>query len=53
MDFYEKLDSLVFFLSPFSQNNNTIIHFTETRLQYNWHNNKNTDGFVKGTQSSV
>ena len=24
----------------------TIIHFFETKLQYNWHNNKNADGLV-------
>ena len=32
--------------STLSTCNNTIIHFIETRLQYNWHNNKNGDGLV-------
>ena len=32
--------------------NNTIAHFIETRLQYNWHNNKNADGLVKRLASN-
>ena len=32
---------------------NTIIHFIETRLQYNWHNNKNTDGLVNMLASNL
>ena len=34
-------------------NNDTIIHFIETRLQYNWHNNKNADGMVNRLASSL
>ena len=33
--------------------NNTITHFIETRLQYNWHNNKNADGLVKRLASNL
>ena len=33
--------------------NNTIIHFIETRLQYNWYNNKNTDGLVNRLASNL
>ena len=32
---------------------NTIIHFIKTILQYNWHNNKNTDGLVNRLASSL
>ena len=32
--------------------NCTIIHFIETRLQYNWHNNKNADGLVNRLASN-
>ena len=32
--------------------NNTIMHFIETRLQYNWHNNKNGDGLVNRLTSN-
>ena len=31
----------------------TIIHFIETRLQYNWHNNKNADGLVNMLASNL
>ena len=34
-------------------NNNTIIHFIETRLQYNWHNNKNADGLINRLARSM
>ena len=37
---------LVFVFIQVSVGNNTIIHFIETRLQYNWHSNKNADGLV-------
>ena len=30
-----------------------IIHFIETRLQYNWLNNKNTDGLVNRLASDL
>ena len=30
-----------------------IIHFIETRLQYNWHNNKNADGLVNRLASNL
>ena len=30
-----------------------ITHFIETRLQYNWHNNKNTDGLVNRLASNL
>ena len=33
--------------------NNTIINFIETRLQYNWLNNKNTDGLVNRLASNL
>ena len=32
---------------------NSIIHFIEARLQYNWHNNKNTDGLVNRLASNL
>ena len=31
----------------------TIIHFIETRLQYNWHNNKNAGGLVNRLASNL
>ena len=34
-------------------NNNTILHFIETRLQYNWHSNKNGDGSVNNLASNL
>ena len=34
-------------------NNNTIIHFIETRLLYNWHNNENGDGLVNRLASNL
>ena len=35
-------------------NNNTIIHFIETRLlKYNWHSNKYTDGLVNRLTSNL
>ena len=33
--------------------NNTIIHFIETGLQYNWHNNKHADGLVNRLASNL
>ena len=33
--------------------NYTIIHFIETRLQYNWHNNKNADSLVNRLASNL
>ena len=33
--------------------NYTIIHFVETRLQYNWHNNKKADGLVNTLTSNL
>ena len=30
-----------------------IIHFIETGLKYNWHNNKNGDGFVNRLASNL
>ena len=33
--------------------NYAIIHFAETRLQYNWHNNKNADGLVNTLASNL
>ena len=32
---------------------NTTIHFIETRLQYNWHNNKNADSLVNRLTSNL
>ena len=35
------------------QYNNSIIHFIETRLQYNYHNNKTADGLVNRLASNL
>ena len=40
-------------LTVWYNNNNTIIRFIKTRLQYNWHNNKNGDGLVNRLASNL
>ena len=53
---HDKSMHMITLIAPFDvccPNNNTILHFIETRLQYNWHNNKNADGLVNRLASNL